>query len=381
MMNTVSRVGLDLKFYILANGIAVDADANDAWLERYGGPLSLREYASTSGICLRIGDIYINAPYTEEFTHKSEAHLRFDGQFVVTRGSVAEPAAVIPVPAYHGTTYNDGGRRYPYTDLGVTHTDRCRISPIAGCAWRCKFCDLPYEQKYRRKPKEELLRVIEIAKDDPLAPARHVLISGGTPLARDESWIDEVYAYIAGNSPIPVDVMMPARKDIEYPTWLKSVGVNMVSINLEVSDAAQARAITPSKAKIYGRQYYLDYIERSVDAFGVGFVQSLMVFGSSVEPIESTLDGVRALVDRGCIPVLSPFRPDATTPMGSLPPADEGEMRRVHEATLEICAISRTGLKPGPRCVPCHHNTVAFPDGSPFYLDQDDDLNGTWTAA
>ena len=202
----------------------------------------------------------------------------------------------------------------------------------------------------------------------------NILISGGTPRPEDEPWIDDVYAFIAQNSPIPVDVMMPARHDMGYPAQLRSVGVNMLSINIEVWDIARAMRIMPNKARQLGRDHYLKYIAEAVKVFGVGFVQSLIVFGEAIEPIESTLDGVRALVERGCIPVLSPFRPDFTTPMGKKSPATIEEMRRVYSETVEICDRSGTGVKPGPRCVPCHHNTVAFPDGSEFYVPLGGDL-------
>jgi len=187
-------------------------------------------------------------------------------------------------------------------------------------------------------------------------------------------WIDDVYARVASESPMPVDVMMPPRKDMRYPAWLRSIGVNMVSINLEVYDWSRARQITPNKARKFSRDFYFNYIEQAVKAFGVGFVQSLMVFGGAIEEAASTLSGIEELARRGCIPVLSPFRPDPKTPLGKKPPASFDEMRRVYFEALEICERSGTGVKPGPRCIPCQHNTVAFPDGSPFYVPLTGDL-------
>ncbi len=362
----------DLKLNVLANGITVDPLAEEAWREEYDGPMSLNEYASTSGICMKVEDgasgIWLNAPYTQEFTHSALWRLQHDGGFVLQQADTHFEVEVVPVPAYHAKTYTDGGVERPYTNLGVTHTDRIRISPIEGCGMVCHFCNIPYELKYRKKTEEDLLRVVQAAENDAQAPARHVLISGGTPRGKDEAWIDGVYEFIADQSPIPVDVMMPARHDMQYPSWLRDRGVNLLSVNLEISDPGRALEITPSKARKLGREHYLNYIERAVQDMGVGAVQSLMVFGGSVEPIDSTLEGIQDLVDRGCIPVLSPFRPDPRTPMENLPPASEEEMREVYERTLEICDKSGSGVKPGPRCIPCHHNTVAFDDGSDFYV-------------
>lgn len=369
----------DLKFNLLANGIKVDASAEDAWREAYSGPISLNEYASTSGICMRIEDggegIWLNAPYTQDFTNDAEATLRYSGGFVVNHAGDDFEATVIPVPAFHGETYTDAdGTERPYTNLGVTHTDRLRISPIEGCGMKCTFCNIPYELRYRKKPQEELLRVIEMAKDDPQTPARHVLISGGTPRRKDEAWEDETYEFIIENSPLPVDIMMTPREDPGYARRLAQVGINSLSVNIEVFGEQRARQLTPSKARRFGRQGYLDYIAGAVDELGVGRVQSLILFGASVEPIETTLEGVQALAERGCIPVLSPFRPDQRTPMENDAPTSEAEMREVYERTLEICENSGSGVKPGPRCIPCHHNTVAFDDKSDFYIPLDKDI-------
>lgn len=375
----------DLKLHVLANGIIIEPEAEEAWREEYQGPVSLNEYASTSGICLKVEDgadgVYINAPYTQEFTKQADARLRYNGGFVVARADIEYDAKVIPVPAFHSKTYTDNDIEYPYTNLGVTHTDRVRISPIEGCGMVCKFCNIPYELRYRQKPEEELLRVIEIAKDDEQAPARHVLISGGTPKRKDEEWEDEIYESVIANSPLPVDIMMTPRESPSYLRRLGAAGVNALSINVEVFDPQRAQKLIPSKNKRFGPQGYLDYIERAVDELGVGRVQSLILFGAAIEPIESTMQGVQALVDRGCIPVLSPFRPDPRTPMENDPPSTEAEMREVYERTLEICEDTATGVKPGPRCVPCHHNTVTFSDGSNFYIPLDKDIRTPLNAA
>src|SRR3989344_7260776 len=158
----------ELKLYVLAHGIRLDSGAERAWTKRFRGPVSLSEYASTSGICVcTASDVWIYAPFIEDFTKGSAARFVSTGEgFGIAWRDVVTPVSVVPVPEYHHTTYNDGGTDYPYTNVGVTHTDRCRISPVEGCAWVCTFCDLPYEKRYRKKPKGELRSVVYLAEDD-----------------------------------------------------------------------------------------------------------------------------------------------------------------------------------------------------------------------
>lgn len=368
-----------LKLRLMARGMRVDASAREAWHERFPGPMTLAEYATTSGIAIELpGELYVNAPPSDASDVPLFGHGR-EGFFVRDRERTVAVRA-LPVPAYHASTVTDQvtGAATRMTSFGVTHTDRVRVSPIEGCAWRCKFCDLPYEFKYRKRDARNLLDVILAAREDPQLPARHVLISGGTPRAPiaarpgraaqdDEAWIDGVFELLASESPLPVDVMMPPRRDLRHPAWLQSVGIAGVSINLEVSDPERARRLAPAKAAV-GREHTLDYIEAAVEAFGVGLVQSLVVFGSAIEPLESTLRGVRDLVERGCIPVLSAFRPDAATPLGGAPPASYEEMVEAYLRTREICAEYDDLVLPGPRCVACHHNTVSLPEQSEFFV-------------
>lgn len=369
-----------LKMRLLADGVRVTDAAASRWREQFGGPLTLGEYATTGGVALIVEDeLYVNAPLVADAA-TPQLVCSGDVGFALDDAGDVWPVGVVPVPAFHGELQRDvlNGIEQPSTNYGVTHTDRCRVSPISGCAWKCKFCDLPYDATYRKRHQDNMLATIRAAANDPLAPARHVLISGGTPRATiparpgreavdDKTWLDGVFEHLAMHSPLPVDVMMAPRADFGHPRWLRSVGVNAVSINLEISDEERARALAPAKFGV-GRAHTLAYIEAAVEAFGVGQVQSLVVFGEAIEPLKSTLRGVRDLADRGCIPVLSPFRPHPLTPLACEPAATLQEMLAAYEATVDICAVSGTGVKPGPRCVACQHNTVSLPDASDFYI-------------
>jgi hypothetical protein len=363
MLKPVQR----LKLALFTEGMVASAEARRQ-MSGEGDqkrPLTLADYASTSGISLELeGGIWVNAPiqdFNPNFVQAPPHVLDFeDGEFWVRSGDLKVKARPVPVPAYHDQV-NAWGE--PYTSFAITHTDRVRISPIEGCAIACQFCDLPYRYRYRKKTVEALVDSVAKAVEDPLLPAKHVLISGGTPREEDYSYLNETYGAVAAAFPgIEVDVMMvpmPGLLDLEA---LKATGIHGLSINLEMFNDEGAKGIMPAKAKL-GKRYWFNFIERAVTVFGLGRVRSLILVG--LESKEDTLRGIEALAQVGCDPVLSPFRPDLHTPLRKTSPPTIEQLIEVYERSVEI--VEHHGGKLGPRCIPCQHNTLTFPDDSGKY--------------
>ena len=363
MLKSVERLKLEL----MAEGIDVSIEARESIMgPGMLKPLTLADYASTSGIGLRLEDnIWVNAPiseYNPNFVTRPRHRLLYEnGGFLVTSGKLQVKAQPVPVPAYHQLTNRWG---HKYTSYAITHTDRVRISPVEGCALTCQFCDSPYEYSYRKKSIEGLIDSVAVALSDPVLPARHVMISGGTPRAEDYHYENEVYQHVCAAFPdVDVDVMMIPVPGLLDPQTLLDFGVNELAINLELYNEEYSRRCMTGKWKI-GRDSILDFIGKVVDKFGSKRVRSLLLVG--LEPVEDTLRGVEALAQRGCEPVLSPFRPDPATPLRHLRPPGAEVLAEVYERSAEL--TSRLGVRLGPKCIPCQHNTLTFPDDSGYYV-------------
>lgn len=321
--------------------------------------LTPADYASTSGMILCLdGDVWVNAPlvtFNANFVADPPYTLDVgEGGLVVAGKGLRVPARFWLQPLYHGRA-NAAGEAY--NRYVFTHTDRVRVSPVEGCAFTCTFCDLPYEFRYRTKSVEGLLDATRVALHDPIQPASHILISGGTPRPEDYGYVREVYEAVITSFPdVSVDIMMVPLHEVLDVARLAALGLDEVSINLEIWSEEVARRVMPRKHK-QGRAHYLDYLREAAAVLGGSRVRSMLMLG--LEPLESTLEGVEAIAALGCVPVLSPFRPDPSTPLRSEPVPTAAFLREAYSQARQI--TSRYGVPLGPPCIPCAHNTLTMP--------------------
>jgi len=352
-----------LKVECLANGICISEAAREA-LTFGEHPLSVFEYPTTSGVTFFTqDDIYVNGPFHGVYQKTARAILdvsRKDGTFAVRWDDFEQTVEVMPLPGFLEARNSEGGR---ICSVVMSHADRARLSPISGCAFNCQFCDTNL-MPYRVASKEEVLEGLAAALADSVLPARHVLISGGTPSPEDWPAIDETVEAVLRCCPLPVDVMLAPREDsLATVDKLVAWGTHGFAINLEIFDDDIARRLVPEKAEL-GRKTYARWIERAVELTGGrGRVRSLLLVG--LEPMERTLEGVEWLARLGCDPVLSPFRPGSGTPLESHPVPDAALLTRLWLEASEV--VSQYDVRLGPRCIPCQHNALAFPDGTDAY--------------
>ncbi len=351
-----------LKIKITAKGIKIAEEVKEKLTEKGRVPLSLFEYPTTAGISLIIDkDVYVNAPFADDFCKNTNIILDFiDGRFIINEGDEYE-VSVLPLPDYFDKKDTNGNY---YRNIIMTHTDRMRISPIKGCFFRCKYCDLNLE-KYEKRSVNRIIEAIEIALKDKNLKPKHLLISGGTPRPKDRDYLDNVYKKVTlflKKKNIPVDIMLAPRPEKDLLENLYSWGVNSLSINLEIYNLKLAEEYNPQKAKI-GKEGYKKFIEKAVKIFGVGKVKTLFIIG--LEPISETLKGVEEFARIGCDIVLSPFRPAERTLLAKKETPTENEMVEVYEKSRKT--VDKYGVVIGPRCIPCQHNALAFPYSKEFF--------------
>jgi hypothetical protein len=351
-----------LKVSLMSRGVQITPEAYRVLVGDENEPLSVFDYVTTSGLVLILpGNVYVNSNFKEETCKCSENILDFDGRLIIRSPYGETEVSCMPVPSYYNEMLSSGR---PVTEVIMTHSDRMRISPIRGCINRCQFCDMGTAFPYQRAGISEIREALEIALGDSNITPKHLLISGGTPKKDDEPYLDTVYKEIIKRCPVPVDVMMAPREDDSILERLREWGCSGLSINLEINDEELAKKIMPEKYRV-GKNRYLKFIEKAVKVFGRGAVRSCIILG--LEEAESTLAGVRSLARLGCDPVLSSFKPLKGTLLEDVLPPAPTSQEEVYEEAEKIARDY--GVLPGPRCIPCQHNTLAFPvEGENYFF-------------
>jgi hypothetical protein len=257
--------------------------------------------------------------------------------------------------------------------IGQVCSDRLGIGLTNICTYwrvkkrRCKFCSIGLNigTEEARKPLDHIVDVVDAALSDPVAPAKHVLLGGGTPDGPDAGAIliaDATRAIRTRWARVPIYAMLAPPDDLGYIDLLADAGVDEIAINIELFDPVAASHFTPGKWAKFGRNGYLRSLDRAVTRFGPVNTRSIMVVG--LESMRSTLEGVEELASRGVMPILSPFRPMVGTEL-------EHRSRWSAEALWEVCEratelAANHGVPLGPTCIACQSNSLTRP-GSGHY--------------
>lgn len=357
-----------LKCELLSNGIQCGPDVIE-YFRAQGLRLPIRvRSGSSEGLELHIDGMAVNVPLGGQYASHSSVRLQVDaGVLLVCWGSECWRATGVPLPA------TDGGRTTSGLAMGgVGHHcfDRLGVVAVRECAFwsdpgkRCRFCGYGVNlgKEAESRSDEDVLEVARLAVTDEGYPARHILLTGGTPADIDGDAVPRIAGLARTLRPlgVPIEAMLSAPQESESLEMMAEAGVSGVAINIEVFDSGSARRLIPGKHEL-GIARYLRALEHAVRVFGRGNVRSLLVAGT--ETLQSTVEGVQAIAAIGARPVLSPYR--------MTPGADSG-LRRPNASTLrELYELSRDvaideGVGLGPVCTDCQCNILAFPwDAAP----------------
>ncbi len=346
---------LDLFFF----GVRLSDECYKSLKKGLDGKVNFNDYITTKGLHISLNnEAYVNADINDTSMYKIDY---YDFKYILLRDNVYICDVYISQPpdfALYNKTISNGNL---VTRLVNLHGDRLRIQPIEGCFNWCKFCPLG-KKEYVLFTIQELEEAFHIALGE--RAFKHILISGGTPMNRQEdfNYLLNVYKFFGEKYGdfYPIDVMlvprginpnMSTKEDyMAFLKLLKSFKITGIYANLELYNDEYRRRLIPGK-DIVGKKKYIEFIECAVSIFGEGNVKSCVIVG--LEPLEDTLRGVELIASTGCMPVLSPYEPIGNEDKPSIE-----LMERVLLESDKIVKKYNTEL--GPKCDMCKHNTIHF---------------------
>lgn len=358
-----------LKTRLLAEGLRVDPAAEA--LITVAKPMLRVRSGSCGGIDLILPDgTWVNAPVRESFARTSKLRLCAAGdEAIIHDGRAAHMVSLVPAPEFYGAATTSGR---PMRRIGQLCSDRLGVGVTNICTYyrsratRCGFCSIGANVKDEQATKadQDIIETVSAAVHDSTAPARHVLLGGGTP-DQDDAGAPRIAALakaIKARCDVSIYAMLAPPRDLDHLELLADAGVDEVGMNIEVfTEAAALRAI-PGKHAALPLDHYWQALERAVELFGPLHTRSITVVG--LEPAEATVAGVERLAALGVLPILSPLRPLDGTLLQNHP---RMAAHALYELTLAASeAAGRHDMPLGPLCIACQSNTLTVP-GHPLY--------------
>lgn len=271
----------------------------------------------------------VGQPYTEESTFL--LHEDQDGFHLSCAGEEQE-IELVEAPSFYSRTTRSGARMGSFASL---HDKLLILNPLLGCGFfaerglACHYCQYDSMLNEIEPPLRDSLDLVEVVRAalDEREVDTVYLYNGYAPgedagLARLVPIIDLLRRHL-GHRQIALETVAPA--DVSVIDELYAAGLDIFVCNLELHDEERFAAICPGKQKHGGQRAIWAALTHARQIFRDGAVVSHLIPG--LESLESTVEGMKTLVDHGVVPLLVPFRPLPGTKLENceLPSLDDVE--------------------------------------------------------
>lgn len=258
------------------------------------------------------GDVLVSAPIGEAFTKDSPYLLTVvDDRFVLVWGDERCDVRVVPPPTYYGKQTRSG---IPMWKIGRSYGPYIAINPAKRCGFSdrgapCHFCDTANQGIERNEP---------IAVEDVVDTVRAAFADGAIEfvylhmgyLDGDDAGVAFIEPYVRAvkrHFDTLVAVQLQPPQENRWIDYIYAIGVDALSYSVQIHDEALLERICAGRVEHVGRQRYYDALAHAAAIFPNGTVWSDLIVG--LEPLDSTVAGIDALIAIGVLPVLSVFRP------------------------------------------------------------------------
>ena len=143
--------------------------------------------------------------------------------------------------------------------------------------------------------------------------------------------------------------------DLKVLEDLKDAGATAIELNLEIWDEKIRKMMMPGKAKIT-RDYYIKSWKKAARLFGEGNVGSAIIIG--LESVESSLEGIKKMIEVGCLPSIIPFKPTEKSLLENFRRCSSKEVLYVTKKAAKMLKSQSLSPVGGPGCIGCSACTL-----------------------
>jgi len=289
---------------------------------------------------------FATVPVAQPFTEKSPIALHVtEGGCELVHAGERMSAQLLAAPGYYHQTTRTGARMGSFSSL---HDKLLILHPLMGCGFfanqgqACQYCQYDSMLNEAIPPLRDPLELVEVVRA--ALAEREVdtvyLYNGHVP--GDQAGLDRLVSLITllrrhlGHQQIALETVAP--RDTSMIDDLYAAGLDVLICNLELFDEDKFATVCPGKQAEGGQEAIWHTLGHAASVFREGAVVSHLILG--LEPLQSTISGMKALVEHGIAPLLIPFRPLPGTPLENKPLPDMHVAEQAFLALYDILATS-----------------------------------------
>ncbi|MDQ6951676.1 MAG: DASS family sodium-coupled anion symporter [Mariprofundales bacterium] len=309
------------KLALVSRGVAlaVPLDKPSRYISQANAAESVVDIRLPSG---HFCTVPVGQPYTEASgfaLHGNES----EGFSLICGGEVSS-IDLVEVPKFYQQHTRSGARMGSIASL---HDRLLILHPLLGCGFfaqkgeACGYCQYDSMLNEATPPLRDPLELVEVVRA--ALVEREIdtvyLYNGFAP--QEDAGLRRLAPIIAllrkhlGHHQIALETVAP--RDLTAIDELYAAGLDIFICNLEVNNTDRFREICPGKAAQGGQEAVWRALDHAASLFSPGAVVSHLIVG--LEPVSSSIEGMKQLIEHCVVPLLHPFRPLPDTPLATTP--------------------------------------------------------------
>lgn len=298
-------------------------------------------------------DVRVVVPFDDDASAAAPYAIVAESERAFVVGGDALRVEVQPaiVPRFYERRTTSGR---PMWQIGTVHGMYLLVSPNGMCGFSahgapCSFCREGARPAGDRERAASIADVVEVVRTAFEEGAADFVLFNSSVYDAEDGGMAFLTPYVEGvrkhfDTFVAVQVH-PPRTD----RWIDrtyAMGVDAVSYNLELFDPEALDRHCIGRVRYVGRERYLDALAYAASIFPSGTVWTDLVLG--LEPAESTMAGIDAVVDAGVIPVLAVHHPGPDA-ISQVTPDEAADVvahleRRIRERNVSVTWIRDLAL-------------------------------------